>query len=73
MNFKQIIEDQNNAYSEGFKAGESFQKHYSDQEFEDWKPLLKFIMEYKLLKQENETLKNQIKNLETQVYGGSTK
>ena len=44
-----------------------------DEDFEDWKPLLKFIMEYKLLQKENQQLREQIKHLESQVYGGTTK
>ena len=44
-----------------------------DLDFEEWKPLLRHIMENKLLKQENEMLKSQIKHLETQIYGGTTK
>jgi hypothetical protein len=44
-----------------------------DEDFEDWKPLLRHIMENKLLKEENEQLKSQIKHLEAQVYGGTTK
>ena len=44
-----------------------------DEDFEEWKPFLKHLMEHKLLKDENEQLKNQIKHLESQVYGGSTK
>jgi regulator of replication initiation timing len=44
-----------------------------DLDFEEWKPLLKHIMENKLLKAENEQLRNQIKHLESQVYGGTTK
>lgn len=44
-----------------------------DEDFEDWKPLLRHIMENRLLKEENEQLKNQIKHLEAQVYGGTTK
>ena len=45
----------------------------ADKDFEDWKPLLKFIMENKLLKEENEMLRSQVKHLESQVYGGTTK
>jgi regulator of replication initiation timing len=41
--------------------------------FEEWKPLLKHIMENKLLKAENKQLREQIQHLERQVYGGSTK
>ena len=44
-----------------------------DEDFEDWRPLLKFIMESKRLKEENEMLRSQIKHLESQVYGGTTK
>lgn len=44
-----------------------------DEDFEEWKPLLKFIMEYKLLQKENEQLRSQIQYLEAQVYGGKTK
>jgi regulator of replication initiation timing len=44
-----------------------------DSDFEEWKPLLKHIMENKLLKTENEQLRSQIKHLEAQVYGGTTK
>jgi hypothetical protein len=33
-----------------------------DEEFEEWKPLLKFIMEYRLLLEENQKLKEQLEN-----------
>ena len=44
-----------------------------NEDFEEWTPLLAFIMKYKLLEKENEQLRNQIKHLESQVYGGTTK
>ena len=44
-----------------------------DKDFEEWKPLLKMIMEFNLKKQEVETLREQIRHLEQQLYGGSTK
>lgn len=43
------------------------------EDFEDWKPLLQFIMKYKLLDEENKRLKDHIRHLESQVYGGTTK
>jgi len=44
-----------------------------DKDFEEWKPFLKHLMEHQLLQKENEMLKCQIKQLEAQVYGGTTK
>ena len=43
------------------------------EEFKDWVPLLLHLVECNRLKQENEQLRNQIKHLESQVYGGTTK
>jgi len=42
-------------------------------DFEEWAPLLLHLVECNRLKQENEQLRNQIKHLESQVYGGTTK
>ena len=44
-----------------------------DENFEEWAPFLKHLVEHNRLKKENEQLKNQIKHLESQVYGGTTK
>jgi SMC interacting uncharacterized protein involved in chromosome segregation len=44
-----------------------------DKDFEEWKPLLKMIMEFKQKKEEVEILREQIRHLEQQIYGGSTK
>jgi hypothetical protein len=33
-----------------------------DEEFEEWKPFLKFIMEYRILLEENQKLKEQLEN-----------
>ena len=44
-----------------------------DEDFEEWAPLLLHLIECNRLKAENEQLRNQIKHLEAQVYGGSTK
>jgi cell division septum initiation protein DivIVA len=44
-----------------------------DEDFKEWAPFLQHLVEHNRLKQENEQLRNQIKHLETQVYGGSTK
>ena len=44
-----------------------------DLDLKEWKPLLRHIMQNKLLKEENEMLRSQIKHLENQVYGGTTK
>ena len=44
-----------------------------DQEFEEWTPLLLHLIECNKLKTENEQLRSQIKHLESQVYGGTTK
>lgn len=44
-----------------------------NEDFEEWAPLLLHLVEVNRLKQENEQLRNQIKHLESQVYGGSTK
>jgi hypothetical protein len=43
------------------------------EDFEQWAPLLLHLVKCNRLKQENEQLRNQIKHLESQVYGGSTK
>lgn len=43
------------------------------EDFEEWAPLLLHLVEVNRLKQENEQLRNQIKHLESQVYGGTTK
>jgi regulator of replication initiation timing len=43
------------------------------EDFEEWTPLLLHLLECNRLKLENEQLRNQIKHLETQVYGGTTK
>ena len=43
------------------------------EDFEQWAPLLLHLVECNRLKQENEQLRNQIKHLESQVYGGTTK
>ena len=43
------------------------------EEFEEWTPLLLHLLESNQLKLENEQLRNQIKHLESQVYGGTTK
>jgi len=43
------------------------------EDFEEWTPLLLHLVECNRLKQENEQLRNQIKHLESQVYGGTTK
>jgi len=42
-------------------------------EFEEWTPLLLHLVECNRLKTENELLRSQIKHLESQVYGGTTK
>ncbi len=44
-----------------------------EQDFEEWTPLLLHLLESNRLKAENEQLRNQIKHLESQVYGGTTK
>jgi hypothetical protein len=44
-----------------------------DEDFEEWTPLLLHLLEVNRLKAENEMLKSQIKHLESQVYGGTTK
>ena len=44
-----------------------------NEDFEEWTPLLLHLLEFNRLKEENEQLRNQIKHLESQVYGGSTK
>ncbi len=44
-----------------------------DEDFEEWTPLLLHLVEVNRLKAENEQLRNQIKHLESQVYGGTTK
>ena len=44
-----------------------------NEDFEEWTPLLLHLLECNRLKLENEQLRNQIKHLETQVYGGTTK
>ena len=43
------------------------------EDFEEWTPLLLHLLECNRLKLENEQLRSQIKHLEAQVYGGSTK
>lgn len=43
------------------------------EDFEDWKPFFQHLMEYKRLKEENAQLREKIKHLESQVYGGTTK
>jgi hypothetical protein len=43
------------------------------EDFEEWAPFLLHLIEHNRLKQENEQLRSQIKHLESQVYGGSTK
>jgi hypothetical protein len=43
------------------------------EDFEEWTPLLLHLVEVNRLKKENEQLRNQIKHLESQVYGGTTK
>ena len=43
------------------------------EDFEEWAPFLMHLVEHNRLKVENEQLRNQIKHLETQVYGGTTK
>ena len=45
----------------------------SNEDFEEWAPLLLHLIECNRLKTENEQLRNQIKHLESQVYGGTTK
>ena len=42
-------------------------------EFEEWAPFLLHLVECNKLKEENKQLREQIKHLESQVYGGSTK
>ena len=44
-----------------------------NKDFEEWKPLLLHLLECNKLKKENKELREQIKHLETQVYGGTTK
>lgn len=44
-----------------------------DEDFEEWAPFLLHLVEHNQLKVENERLREQIKHLESQVYGGSTK
>jgi hypothetical protein len=44
-----------------------------DQDFEEWTPLLMHLLECNKLQEENKQLREQIKHLESQVYGGSTK
>ena len=44
-----------------------------DEDFEEWAPFLLHLVEVNQLKKENEQLRNQIKHLESQVYGGTTK
>ena len=43
------------------------------EEFEEWTPLLLHLLESNRLKAENKQLREQIKQLESQVYGGTTK
>jgi hypothetical protein len=44
-----------------------------DEDFEEWAPFLLHLLEHNRLKQENDQLRSQIKHLEAQVYGGTTK
>jgi hypothetical protein len=44
-----------------------------EEDFEEWAPLLLHLVECNKLKLENEQLRSQIKHLESQVYGGTTK
>jgi cell shape-determining protein MreC len=44
-----------------------------DHHFEEWTPLLQHLLECNKLQEENKQLREQIKHLESQVYGGSTK
>jgi hypothetical protein len=44
-----------------------------EEDFEQWTPLLLHLLEFNRLKKENEQLRNQIRHLENQVYGGTTK
>jgi cell division septum initiation protein DivIVA len=44
-----------------------------DQDFEEWAPFLLHLVEVNKLKEENKQLREQIKHLESQVYGGTTK
>lgn len=43
------------------------------EDFEEWTPLLLHLVEVNQLKAENKQLREQIKHLESQVYGGTTK
>lgn len=43
------------------------------EDFEEWAPFLLHLVEHNKLKEENKQLREQIKHLESQVYGGSTK
>ena len=43
-----------------------------DEDFEEWAPFLLHLVECNRLKAENEQLREQIKHLESQVYGGTT-
>lgn len=52
-------------------TGASFTKLNED--FEEWTPFLMHLVEHNQLKAENKQLREQIKHLESQVYGGSTK
>jgi cell division septum initiation protein DivIVA len=44
-----------------------------DEDFEKWAPFLLHLVEVNRLKEENKQLREQIKHLESQVYGGTTK
>jgi cell division septum initiation protein DivIVA len=44
-----------------------------DEDFEEWAPFLLHLVEVNRLKKENKQLREQIKHLESQVYGGTTK
>jgi hypothetical protein len=44
-----------------------------NEDFEEWTPFLLHLLECNKLKEENKQLRKQIKHLEIQVYGGSTK
>jgi hypothetical protein len=44
-----------------------------NEDFEEWAPFFLHLLEVNRLKAENEQLRNQIKHLESQVYGGTTK
>jgi cell division septum initiation protein DivIVA len=44
-----------------------------DEDFEEWAPFFLHLVEVNKLKEENKQLREQIKHLESQVYGGTTK